>query len=316
LGLPPSKWLMDTLIPEQGFVGLYGAPSSGKSFLALDWAMCISVGRPWLGTYRTTQAPVIYVAAEGGRGIQQRVRAWMKHYGYLSLPNIYWLLEPLYVREEGVVENFLTTLEEADIWPGLMVLDTLSRSFGGGEENASADMGDFVDSMTRLAAGRRMAALIVHHKNAVGNRERGSTAFRGAADAMFNCNAARNDDNRIIRVELLNDKQKDDIEAEAIYLAPIKGLGSLIFERTDPPAKKEKGTGVPTPMRKVDMLTLLGGHGEGLTFSEWRLASAVPKRTFARRVNQLIADGEVYKEDSRYFVYPSPTDLVESEDES
>lgn len=315
LGLPTVRYLMDGLIPEEGFVGLYGEPASGKSFIALDWAMCISEGRPWLGTVRTTQAPVIYIAAEGGRGIQQRVRTWMSYYGYHDLPAIYFLLSPLYVREEGVVEEFISHLIDIDIRPGLTVLDTLSRSFGGGEENASADMGDFVDQMTRLASEVRMATLVVHHKNAQGSRERGSTAFRGAADAMFNCTAARDkDSNRIIRVELRNDKQKDGIEADPIYLAPVPDITtSLVFELTDAPAKKDKGTGAPPPpMRKVDMLTLLGGHGDGLTFSEWRLATGIEKRTFQRRLKSLLDDGEIYKNDQgRYFVFPNPSDVEE-----
>ena len=318
LGLPPAKWLMQDLIPEQGFVGLYGAPSSAKSFIALDWAMCVSSGRPWLD-HAVAQTPVVYVAAEGGRGIQQRVRAWMEHYGVPSLPNIYWLLEPLYVREEGVVADFVQGLTHADITPGLIVLDTLSRSFGGGEENASADMGHFVDCVTKLAGEYRMASLIIHHKNAQASRERGNTAFRGAADAMFDCTASRGDDGRIIRVELRNDKQKDAIEAEPIYLAPVQGAGSLIFEKTEGPEKKKKGEGVPQPMRKVDMLTLLASHGDGLSFREWMLAAQVPKSTFNRRIKQLTNDLEIYKENGKYFVVPSNTDLAavgtEGEDE-
>lgn len=313
LALPPTQWLLSPLIPKEGFVGLYGPPSSGKSFIALDWAMCVAQGKPWLGQYPVQQCPVVYVAAEGGRGIQQRVKAWMDYYSYADLPGMYYLLSPLYVREEGTVEAFLSILEAEDIWPGLIVLDTLSRSFGGGEENASADMGHFVDQMTKLALGRRMAALIVHHTNAQGQRERGSTAFRGAADAMFACSAEKDKNSgRITRIELKNDKQKDGEEAAAIYVRPVLGKFSLILEQTDAPPVKERhdGTG-PAPMRKIDMLTLLGTHEHGLTFTEWRLACGIPRRTFARRVGQLIGDGEIAKENGYYTVIPSVVDLAE-----
>ncbi len=319
LALPPATWLMDQLIPEEGFVGLYGPPSSGKSFVALDWAMCISEGKPWLDRYPTKQAPVVYVAAEGGRGIQQRVRAWMLHHGYARLPAIYFLLNPLYVREEGTVEAFLDDLDDKDIWPGLLVLDTLSRSFGGGEENASADMGEFVDQMTKLAQGRRMAALVVHHTNAQGARERGNTAFRGAADAMFSCVSKRNGDNRIIQVELGNNKQKDSQEVPPIYLAPVAEcdtLPSLVLEWVDAPEPTRKGEGgkEPTPMRKKDMLAVLGAAEDGLTFTEWRLAAGgIPKRTFARRVRQLMSDGEVEKQDFKYVVPVAGLDIAELE---
>jgi hypothetical protein len=156
LALPPATWLMHTLIPEHGRVGLYGDPGGGKSFIALDWAMHISEGMSWLGRYPTKQAPVIYIAAEGGRGIQKRVREWMRFYGKQDLAAMYWLLEPLYVREEGVVQDFLDTLERRDIFPGLVVFDTLSRSMGNGDENGP-DMAHFVDRVIHLASQRFMS---------------------------------------------------------------------------------------------------------------------------------------------------------------
>jgi hypothetical protein len=309
LHLPPVAWLLADLIPEEGFCAIYGAPSSGKSFVALDWACCISEGQAWLGRYAVKQAPVIYVAAEGGRGIKKRVEAWMAHYSVSTLPAAYWLLSPLYIREEGRVEEFLHMLELRDIWPGLIVLDTLSRSFGGGEENASADMGDFVDKMTLLAKGRRMAALVIHHKNATGQRERGSTAFRGSMDAMFDCTATK-EDTRIVRVELRTDKQKDDVEADAVYLRPEPVGTSIVLVETDAPEKAECGSGEPTPMRVIDMKSYLGGHGEGLTFTEWMLGCQVPKKTFARRLKKLLEDGDVYREEGRYYRMPATLDIA------
>lgn len=320
LNLPAPTWLMDGLIPTDGVVGLYGQPSGGKSFIALDWAMCISEGMPWLGVYATKQAPVVYIAAEGGRGIQKRVRAWMRAHDKADLPAMYFLVTPLYVREEGVVEAFLDELKERDIYPGLVVLDTLSRSFGSGEENSSADMGHFIDGVMRLAAGRHMSALVVHHTNATGSRERGHTSFRGALDAMFSCVSEKNSDGRITLLTLKNDKQKDDIEAPAIYVQPAENGGkSLVFELAPPPDEKRKrGTGPPQPMRKVDMLTLLSTHEDGLTWKEWQLASGVDRNRFNRRIKRLTDDGDIMKDGGRYYAMPSNTDIAgvdEEEDE-
>lgn len=310
LALPPIEYLVDGLIPKEGFAAIYGAPASAKSFISLDWAMSISEGKPWLGRVAVKQSPVVYIAAEGGRGIKKRVEAWMQHYGVLDLDAMYWLLSPLYVREDGKVEEFLDKLEERDIWPGLIVLDTLSRSFGGGEENASADMGDFVDRITQLAYGRRMASLVVHHKNAQGARERGSTAFRGAADAMFDCTATRNPEGRITLVELRNDKQKDDEELAPIYLRPLQVATSIVLEETEAPEKVKKGDTGPKPMRTVDMLAVLGADAEGMTWKEWRLGCGVERDLFNRRIKKLKADGHIYKEGDRYCVYPSNADVA------
>lgn len=316
LQLPPPTWLMEPLIPEQGIVGLYGQPSGGKSFIALDWAMHISEGMSWLGKYRTKQAPVIYIAAEGGSGIQKRVRAWMRAYDKPDLPAMYFLVSPLYVREEGVVEAFLEELENQDIYPGLVVLDTLSRSFGSGEENSSADMGHFVDSVMRIAKGRYMSALIVHHTNATGSRERGHTSFRGSLDAMFSCVAEKNGDGRIVRLALTNDKQKDDVEAGAIFVQPKENTGmSLVFEEAPPPEAKKRGTGAPAVPTKASMLDVLASHPEGMTFNEWLYASRVPKRTFQRRIKVLDRESEIYKDDGRYYSYPANADLVDGDED-
>jgi hypothetical protein len=241
----------------------------------------------------------------------------MLHHGYRDLPNIFFLLSPLYIRQEGAVESFLFDLEERDIWPGLIVLDTLSRSFGGGEENNSADMGEFVNRLTHLAQGRRMAALVVHHTNAQGSRERGHSAFRGGLDAMYSCDAAKNSDQVIYRVDLANTKQKDGIERAVISMSPVESMKlSLVFEPCDTPAPAKKGPKEPQPMRKVDMLTLLGTHEDGLTWQEWRLAVGIDKGRFSRRLKGYIRDSEVFKDGGRYYVMPANKDMaVEEEDD-
>lgn len=320
LALPPPVWLMDTIIPAEELVLLYGEPENGKSFVALDWAMSISEGMPWLDLYNTKQAPVVYIAAEGGRGIQKRVRAWMKYHGLKALPNIYWLLEPLYVREDGEIEAFLVELERHDVWPGLIVIDTLSRSFGGGEENSSADMGQFVQRIAELARGRRTALLVVHHTNKIGKDERGHTSLRGAMQTSYKTEVVRNPATKLItRMAVHNTKQKDDARTATIWVAPVadpeQRLGSLVFEPTEAPAEKEPGTGVPQPMRKQDMLTLLASHPDGLTKNEWMLAAGVPKHTFYRRVKRLMTDTDIYRDGERYFATPATEDLAALADE-
>ena len=330
LDLPDPRWLLDGLIPENGFVSIYGKSGDGKSFIALDWALSIATGQAWLGRYPVTRAPVIYIAAEGGRGIKRRVEAWRQHYGFDSLPGIYFMLDPLYVRETGVIEEFARVLEQKPVRPGLVVLDTLSRSFGGGEENSSVDMGTFVEEVTKLCKGMdqqdpepgnewplEMSVLVVHHKNATGQRERGSTVFKAALDAAFECDATHDPDGKITGVCLSTSKQKDDVPLPPIYMAPKElEAGSLIFELTEPPAKT-RGT---TPTRKVlnveGMMRVLGAAPDGLYTNEWRLAcGGIPETTFKRRRNRLLAQNEIFSgEDGKYRVYPAIEDLADEND--
>lgn len=332
LRLPPASWLIQNLVPENGFTALYGMPGSGKSFVALDMAMCVSTGRAWLGRFTTKKSPVVYIAAEGGRGIQQRVRAWMQHYGVADLPAILFMLAPLHIRDEGVAEAFLDELtwggreEPRDMFPGLIVVDTLSRCFSGGDENASKDMSEFVDRISFVAQKRRTACMVVHHTNAQGIKERGHTSLRGGVDTMLHCRVEKRaglpgERPTIEYVEVSNTKQKDGEESGALFIEPILGLPSLVFkEMAVPPApkgKKANGAGPAAPMRRSDMLLLLASHPDGLTWSEWRVMSGIPRTTFKKRLNQLVGDGEIYKDDvsGRYCIYPAGKDVAELERE-
>src|SRR5258708_34501274 len=65
--LPPITWRIDQYVPQGGLTFLYGPSAVGKSFLALSWAMAVATGAEWMGR-KVTPGPVVYVAAEGGRG--------------------------------------------------------------------------------------------------------------------------------------------------------------------------------------------------------------------------------------------------------
>jgi hypothetical protein len=115
----------------------------------------------------------------------------------------------------------------------------------------------------------------------------------------------------------LNDKQKDDIEADAIYIQPRTDTGtSLVFEKAEAPEKAKRGEGPPKPLDKAGMLAVLAQHGtEGLTWKEWLLASRVPKMTFIKRIKRLTEENEIYKDDSRYYIYPATEDIAGVDDD-
>lgn len=316
LRLPDPDWLMERVLPLGAVSVIYGQPETGKSFIALDWAMCVSEGMPWLGVYRTKQTPVIYIAAEGGTGIKKRVRAWMQNYGVQNLAAMYWQVVPLLIREEGVLERTLDKLDDDinGINPGLIVFDTLSRSFSSGDENSSEDMAHFVDKIIDLSTRKGTAALIVHHTNAAGTRERGHGSLRGNVNTMFRCASTQNGDRKLVSVTLENDKQKDDAKLGDIHLDVKLVESSLVLVAGEAPERAKKG-GPPEPMRKIDMLKLLSTHAEGLTWKEWQLASGVDKNRFNRRIAHLTAESEIFKQEGRYLAMPASVDLAFADEE-
>lgn len=336
--LPPARWLIRGLLPEMGQSLLFGPPGEGKSFVGLDWALCVSTGKPWLGRYDVRQGQVVYIAAEGGRGIKKRVAAWMQHHRVDELPDIHFVLDAVDIRADGAVEELIELLDRKVVgesepflvdgeWVegaaplALVVVDTLSRSFGGEEENDSSAMSSFVEKLEFFSKSRGASVLTIHHTNATGARERGHTSLKGAMEASFKCTAQK-EGGTIEYITLLNNKQKDDADEPALYLGatvvtlPQDGENeaptSLVLLKIDPPEEEGKKPGVKAAIRVEDMLTLLGAHEAGLTFNEWRLISKIPVATFSRRLAKLKRDSLIHKNEiGRYVVTAATKDLAD-----
>ena len=318
LNLPDPTWLIEGVLPEGDYSVIWGPSGQGKSFVALDWAVAIALGISWQGRHKTKQGPVIYIAAEGGRGMKKRARALAKKHGVTDIRGLYFLIEPLYVQEPGIVEAFLEELEKQGMWPSLIIIDTLSRSFGGGEENSSADMGHFIEAITYIAKERLVTLLIVHHSNATGEKDRGHSSLKGGASAMFKCTGVKTDKGVLEGVVLKNHKQKDEVDADEMYLRSSPFEGSLVLDWEPMPEKQKKSSSKSVHvMSKVDMLTTLGNSEEGYTWKEWILASKVPKHLFNTRIKQLLEHSEIVKANGKYFVAATTLDIaaVETPDE-
>jgi hypothetical protein len=143
---------------------MFGGSGTGKTFLALDIGLHVAAGREWLGR-RVAAGGVVYVAAEAGRGIANRVAAWRQVYGFDSLP-FAAVTSPVDLchANSGDLERLIAAIQAARLDPQALVeIDTVSRVMAGGNENASDDMGALVRSLDRLRDELRCHILAVHH---------------------------------------------------------------------------------------------------------------------------------------------------------
>lgn len=211
LEIPRPDYLIEGVLERNSFNVLYGAPGGGKSFVALDMALHIATGRPWMG-HSVRAGAVIYVAAEGYQSMARRVAAWLDLYRLDRgmLRDLNWVIEPVHLMGgAATLVQFLTEavgslrgdevaqdpdsgeaqlLEEAPSLE-LVIFDTMSRCITGADENDAKDMGSVVQWLDQLRdkefTGLDTSTLVVHHTGKTGIIERGSSVLRGAADTML-----------------------------------------------------------------------------------------------------------------------------------
>lgn len=180
--LPPPAWLIDDILNTASLAVLYGKPGSGKSFLALDWAMCVAGGLPWNGR-ETRQGTVLYIAAEGVGGMGARIRAWKETFRVDQAANLLF-----YPRSINLIEparrRILIELAK-HLQPTLVAIDTLARSMVGGDENSTRDVGLAIDAADEVKDATGATVLVVHHTSKAGETYRGSSSIEGAADTMI-----------------------------------------------------------------------------------------------------------------------------------
>jgi KaiC/GvpD/RAD55 family RecA-like ATPase len=178
-----TPWLISNIIPAGGMAALYGKPGTFKSFIALHLAAMIGSGIPVFGN-EVIQGDVVYIAGEGGAGLKARRDAVSKAHDVKD-PKVYFLRAQLDLRSsETDREALLAEIAKHDLKPVLVILDTLSRAFAGGNENSSDDMGKFISHVTAIQLRLNTAVLIVHHTGKDEARgQRGHSSLNGAVDA-------------------------------------------------------------------------------------------------------------------------------------
>ena len=182
-----AQWLIEGLMPSTGLHVLYGAPGTGKSFLALNVALHVAAGLPWAGC-RTRAGGVVYVAAEGGSNFRNRVVAAKRDLGLSDVP--FWLVTkaprlggPGFKSE---VDELVAAIRRQKASPKLIILDTLSRSVEELNESSSQDVMTFVRDAEELSAAFGALVMPIHHTGKDESKGmRGSSALHGSADAEW-----------------------------------------------------------------------------------------------------------------------------------
>jgi len=185
--VPDVKWIVEEIIPSNGFGMIAGDSGVGKTWLLLDLALSVASGRPWLGTFPTIKGPALYIDEESGIAL---LKDRLLKLGYKEdlrdLPICFSTLEGLKVDTEQGRAKLRGTIKKYGA--KLVVIDSFVRIHGG-DENSVADISKVTEALSRIAREEDCAIVVAHHArkkgpalNDPGDRLRGTSEIKAALD--------------------------------------------------------------------------------------------------------------------------------------
>jgi hypothetical protein len=317
LSQPSMAWLIKHLIGRESLGVFYGKPGAGKTFLSLALALSIGHGRQCFGR-RTVQGGVAIIAGEGAGGLRNRVKAWHDHHGLdaARCPTVQVLPHPVNLLDADAVEALVRDM--AHRFDGepvrAIIIDTLARCFGDGDENRQPDMARFIEACDLLRRTFGCAIIIIHHTPKEADDMRGSGALEGACDFVVRVGKSDRGFEAFIRkqkdgpsgiafgFEMLSHEVGIDEDGETItsLVAVLDGeerAATAPANDTEPRGKNQQA-----------VLDILVKHDGGLTEAEWRevakesgaVGGANPARAFREARDGLTKAGLVLVEGDRF----------------
>lgn len=270
-------WMIKELITERSTVLLYGTSGSYKSFMVLDICLAVATGQETFGT--TVKAgPVFYGALEGKAHLKKGRRAWRMMKGIEGKIDNFFVGRAPMVADPAEVQAFGDEIRKRckDQKPALIVIDTLSKSMAGLNENDASDANRFITFCDSLVEEFGCTVIAVHHASdkAEGKGSRGSSAFFAGFDTVLEVVAHKPTKAVAIWVK----KQKDVEERFLPFTFEGRVLGpSLVFEATtiDQHKALTGETKLTTPRSVAQALKKLGAIGENAAVSTAVLATEI-----------------------------------------
>jgi hypothetical protein len=256
---------------------MIGKSGTYKSFVALDLAAHVARGMDWQGR-KTAQGTVVYIVAEGARGMTLRVRAWEARHGPIG-ENLIFLPRPVSAADDQAWGDLVAVVTE--IAPVLIIGDTQARLSVGIQENDNTEMMRYVEAVDALRRPTGACVLTVHHIGRLGTDARGASSIDGAQDTELRIERTGT---RTLRIH--QDKQKDSDDELALDLAlelegdslVVAGAALANMFITPERAREERRDRRRLSMRDVAMDLLPDVYAEGMGGTKAEIRRAVFER--------------------------------------
>lgn len=281
-----SSWRISGILPDDArLIVIYGMPKSYKSFVALDMALSVATGIEY-HSRKTKPCSVLYIAAEGQKGITKRIKAWLQVRSVDKLENFYPFVKPITINDDKACKELIDFLKLFPVKPELIFIDTLNRSMRGNENGD--DMTAFVAGVTEISVEIGAQVVVIHHTPKNGEGMRGHSSLHGAVDysylvekhkkfqnvAVMTCDNAKDHDDKCemcfdMPVHKIVDAQgntdKDSDGKEISSLVPI-----FNSEISPEPKNSNKPKGRQTQVLAALKKAIRDSGKEHATLEQWR----------------------------------------------
>ena len=180
---PPALiWAVEGIFAQPSLNLLVGDPGTKKTYLAIDLAVSVAMGKPWLG-HPVNPSPVLFVDEETGLyQLWARLNSSLHAHGAnISTPFEYISLGAYDLRDSADADQLIhRALARGS---GLIVIDALANIMRAGENNL-ASVQPVLFNLRRMAETCKAAVVVIHHTNRHGVF-RGSSSISASVDLML-----------------------------------------------------------------------------------------------------------------------------------
>jgi hypothetical protein len=299
-----NAYLIKGVIDRGSLAMVYGDSAAGKTFVMLHAAYCVAAGAQFFDR-RTAGGVVLYLAAEAGHRIRNRVAAARAKYPRdKSIPVRVVTSRINLFADEVDLERITDLVRETEaefgqsvVW---IIIDTFARANPGMDENSGKDMGQAIDRMDKLRVETNAAISFVHHSGKDASRGgRGHSSSHAAVDHELVVKREGK-----VRYLELGSKQRDGKDGDAAtFELEIVELGedqdgdpvtTCVVKELNPdappPATKEERKAQQLPRSQqaaFDALQRLhDSTGEDVTYDQLVTACSAPECVSASKIKE------------------------------
>jgi len=285
--IEPMRYLVEPHLPAGEATMLYAPPRSFKSFLTMEYALSIALGRPFLGRFESTQGVVIYLDLENRQDrLRERVRAAMQrdHIAVAALRGNLLMQDrgesiPAWRMDPDALEELGAYVE--GVAPALIIVDNFRKGLPFGvEENSNSEINPIINRLLEACERAESALLLVHHTNKGNERYSGAGALEGSVANVMKI--ARDQETRKAVVTSINMRNSEEFPPFAVEM----GADEALTLTTVPGGSYGDGDD-----RYTDVRQMLARGGK--TVNEIADALNVSRPTADKYVKSLVARGAI-----------------------